>query len=81
VAIVNASDDTVEMLSVLRPLERCAIVLTTTHLRHLNELAGETVDAFELIGKPYDLNAIVDAVERAMEARRRSAPRAIGNDR
>jgi CheY-like chemotaxis protein len=70
-----------KMIRALRPLERCAIVLTTTHLRHLNELAGETVEAIEIVGKPYDLNAIVDAVERAIEARRRSAPRAIGGDR
>jgi CheY-like chemotaxis protein len=70
-----------KMIRALRPLDGAAIVLTTTHLRHLNELAGETVDAIEIVSKPYDLSAIVDAVERAAEMRRRSGPRAVGADR
>ena len=70
-----------KIIRALRPLERCAIVLTTTHLRHLNELAGEAVDAIELVGKPYDLTAIVDAVERAIEVQRRPGPRVVPHER
>jgi two-component SAPR family response regulator len=61
----------------LRSLERCAIVLTTTHRQHLNELAGEMVNALEIIGKPYDLSAIVDAVERGIADRGRSSSRVV----
>ena len=66
-----------KMIRALRPLERCAIVLTTTHYGHLNTLAGEAVEALEIVGKPYDLEAIVDAVDRGIDRRRRQAPRAI----
>ena len=51
----------------LRMLEHCAMVLTTTHRQHLLDLTGDAGDAIELIGKPYDLRAIVDAVERGID--------------
>ena len=51
----------------MRSLEHCAMVLTTTHREHLRELTGTGVEAIELIGKPYDLQAIVDAVERTID--------------
>jgi DNA-binding NarL/FixJ family response regulator len=41
------------------------IVLTTTNKRRLEELVGPT-DAFEIVGKPYDLDKIVEAVEMAL---------------
>jgi CheY-like chemotaxis protein len=40
-----------------------AFVLTTTNIKHLRELAGN-VEVLEIVGKPYDLNQIVDAVKR-----------------
>ena len=66
-----------KMIRALRPLERCAIVLTTTHRGHLTELAGDAVDAIELVGNPYDLQVIVDAVEHGIDRRRRATPRAV----
>jgi len=45
------------------------MVLTTTHKTHLDQLAGENTGALEIIGKPYDLNLISQAVGRAMPTR------------
>lgn len=39
-------------------------VVTTTNQRALEELVGRT-GAVEIVGKPYDLEAVVDAVRRA----------------
>jgi len=41
------------------------VVLTTTNKNRLEELVGPT-DAFEIVGKPYDLEKIVEAVKVAL---------------
>jgi CheY-like chemotaxis protein len=41
------------------------LVLTTTNKKRLEELVGPT-DAFEIVGKPYDLEKIVAAVKVAI---------------
>jgi DNA-binding NtrC family response regulator len=41
------------------------LVVTTTNKRRLEEIVGPT-DAFEIVGKPYDLERIVVAVEVAL---------------
>jgi CheY-like chemotaxis protein len=41
------------------------VVITTTNKRALDTLVGEDSGAFEIIGKPYDLTSIVDAVRKA----------------
>jgi len=41
------------------------VVVTTTNKRRLEELVGAT-DAFEIVGKPYDLERIVNAVKVAI---------------
>lgn len=43
------------------------VVVTTTNKRRLDELVGPT-ESFEIVGKPYDLNLIVDAVKKALDA-------------
>jgi CheY-like chemotaxis protein len=42
------------------------VVVTTTNKRALDQLLGERTDAIEIIGKPYDLEQVVNAVEAAM---------------
>jgi len=42
---------------------RCGIVLTTTNARAVESLLG--IRAVELLGKPYDLNVLVNAVRTA----------------
>ena len=43
-------------------------VVTTTNKRALEEMVGP-VEAIEIIGKPYDLQMLLDAVGRAMKSR------------
>lgn len=44
------------------------VVLTTTNKKRLEELVGPT-DAFEIVGKPYDLDRVVEAVKVAVEGK------------
>jgi|SRR6185503_3930729 len=41
-----------------------AFVLTTTNVRHVKQLAGD-LELHEIVGKPYDLDEIVQAVKQA----------------
>ena len=61
-------------------LDHCVIVLTTTNKEQLESLAGHDSDtgAIELVGKPYDIKAIVDAVTRGLHARGIAGSRAVG---
>lgn len=40
-------------------------VITSTNAKRARELSGETSDVLEIIGKPYDINQIVQAVVNA----------------
>ena len=70
-----------QLVQAARPLEGCAIVLTTTHKQHLDSLIGRDSGAIEIVGKPYDLNIIVDAVSRGIEDRDIAGPRALRQNR
>ena len=55
----------------LRSMEctrRRRFVLTSTNPARLREIAGADEPVLEVIGKPYDLEAIVDAVRKKLEA-------------
>src|SRR6266403_4577217 len=48
------------------PLKRRQFVITTTNKPALESLVGEN-EALEIIGKPYDLQRVVDAVRAALD--------------
>jgi CheY-like chemotaxis protein len=48
-------------------LQNCYVVVTTTNKKQLDSLAGQETGAIEIVGKPYDLETIADAVQRGFE--------------
>lgn len=48
------------------------VVLTSTNVRSVRALVGEVPDIHEIIGKPYDLNELLEAVREAMGSGRAS---------
>jgi CheY-like chemotaxis protein len=50
-----------------QPAMSCRFVITTTNKPVLDRLVGET-EAIEIIGKPYDLDRVVAAVQSALRA-------------
>jgi len=62
-------DDNWRFVAQLRALDimrRRAVVITTTNVRHLTRLSGEETGALEIVGKPNDIEAVVDAMRRAL---------------
>jgi CheY-like chemotaxis protein len=62
-------DDNWRFVAQLRALDimrRRAVVITTTNVRHLTRLSGEETGAIEIVGKPNDIEAVVDAMRRAL---------------
>jgi CheY-like chemotaxis protein len=41
-------------------------VITTTNVKHVSAVAGEGAVLYEIIGKPYDLDLVVKAVQAAI---------------
>jgi DNA-binding NarL/FixJ family response regulator len=61
-------DQNWEFLKLLRTTEAMrdrAVVVTTTHKGHLEKLVGPT-DAIEIVGKPYDLDQVIRAVQQGV---------------
>jgi DNA-binding response OmpR family regulator len=53
-----------------RPAVRqCKFVLTSTNPAHVRELAGSNQQVYEIVGKPFDLDQIVQAAREAVRAR------------
>jgi CheY-like chemotaxis protein len=53
-----------------RPAVRhCKFVLTSTNPAHVRELAGSNQQVYEIVGKPFDLDQIVQATREAVRAR------------
>ena len=44
-------------------------VITSTNPKRAAELSGTSEDSYEIIGKPYDIEKIVDAIREAARAR------------
>jgi DNA-binding NtrC family response regulator len=59
----------------LRAVESCGWVITTTNKEALEEMVGPT-GAFQLLGKPLDLEQIVSAVRKAADDPSRRKKRA-----
>jgi DNA-binding response OmpR family regulator len=70
-----------QLIRDMRSLDRSVLVLTTTHKRHLDTLAGHDTGAIEIIGKPYDIESIVNAVADGIRRRDGAAPRQFGQAR
>jgi DNA-binding response OmpR family regulator len=47
-------------------MERRGLVLTTTNKIRLDEIVGDDSCAIEIVGKPYDLQQITNAIEAAL---------------
>lgn len=50
-------------------LSRCHFVVTSTNAAQVQALAGRDERIYEIVGKPYDLDAITRAVKEASRAR------------
>jgi len=62
-------DDNWRFVSQLRSLPAMRgrrVVITTTNVRHLGRLAGEETGAIEIVGKPNDIQEVMDAMRRAL---------------
>ena len=55
-------------------MEGRGLVLTTTNKERLDEVVGKDSQAFEIVGKPYDLDQIRTAIEGALKAARQARP-------
>ena len=44
----------------------CPIILTTTNIGRLRQAADADIDAFEVVGKPFDLDQLVELVRQAL---------------
>jgi CheY-like chemotaxis protein len=60
------------LFEIIRDSPACAairFVLTTTNVAQVQKVAGPHVHVLEIVGKPYDLNQLLQMVRRAMSDR------------
>ena len=55
--------------SAMPALRGINFIVTTTNARHVKEVAGEDRTVYEIVGKPYDLDVLVQAVKDAIDRR------------
>ena len=55
-----------EHISRMPALKGISFLITTTNLRQVREMAGPDREIYEIVGKPYDLGLIVEAVKEAI---------------
>jgi DNA-binding response OmpR family regulator len=60
------------LFRLVRAAVSCPIVVTTTNQARLAEIIGPDNNAIELVGKPYDLELIVERTERLLNQRESS---------
>lgn len=53
----------------LPPMRRRKIVVTSMNRKHVEKLAGRDETIYEIVGKPYDLGVLVQAVKEAARHR------------
>jgi len=57
-----------QLLKTTPPLSRCYFILTSTNRPQVDRLAGLDPQVFAIIGTPYDLKDVIQAVHGALEA-------------
>jgi DNA-binding response OmpR family regulator len=62
--------DFIKTLRESRAMEGRGVVLTTTNRKRLHEAAGPDSEAFDVVGKPYDLDQLTIAIQAALERAR-----------
>ena len=58
-----------EHVCTLPAMQGTAFVITTTNVKHVRAIAGPDHQLLEIIGKPYDLDQVVKAVEERLAGR------------
>src|SRR5215203_51562 len=55
-----------EHMQAMPALAGIRFIITTTNVSHVREVAGSGHELFEIVGKPYDLELIVNAARQAV---------------
>jgi CheY-like chemotaxis protein len=58
-----------QQIKSLPQMQECPYILTTTDIKRLEEITGAAGEALEIVGKPFDLEKMLNAIEKALAAR------------